>query len=79
MARLGDFLRRSRGRSGLSQGDVARTMGVERPTVSQWEAGLYRPSLDKLPALVSAYQLTDDERAELSSILLGDSASVGAA
>lgn len=44
----------ARGRAGLSQSDVGRTLGVTRAAVSQWESGLTVPGIDRLPGLAEA-------------------------
>jgi len=38
-----DLRRHLRERAGISQADVARALGVARPTISRWEAGARSP------------------------------------
>ena len=47
-----DLLLRHRGRTGLSQRDLAARLGAGRRTVQEWEAGLSHPSAERLQALV---------------------------
>src|ERR671934_255334 len=47
-----DLLLRHRGRTGLSQRDLAARLGAGRRTVQDWEAGLSHPSAERLQALV---------------------------
>jgi WD40 repeat protein/transcriptional regulator with XRE-family HTH domain len=46
------LLLRHRGRTGLSQRDLADRMGAGRRTVQDWEAGLNHPSAERLQALI---------------------------
>ena len=48
-------MRVARENAGLSQGQVARLLGVHRPTISQIEAGQRRVSADELPKLAKLY------------------------
>jgi transcriptional regulator with XRE-family HTH domain len=54
-ARLGLALRAAREARGLSQGQVARRLGVHRPTVSEWEAGRTRVDALQLADLCALY------------------------
>src|SRR5919204_6180501 len=47
-----DLLLRHRGRTGLSQRDLAARLGAGRRTVQEWEAGLSHPNADRLRALI---------------------------
>src|SRR5919204_4192820 len=47
-----DLLLRHRGRTGLSQRDLAARLGAGRRTVQDWEAGLSHPSAERLQALI---------------------------
>ena len=49
--RLGKRIRAARKRLGFSQPQLASLLGVSQVTISQWERGLIRPSLDKLEPL----------------------------
>jgi transcriptional regulator with XRE-family HTH domain len=47
-----DLLLRHRGRTGLSQRDLAARMGVGRRTVQDWEAGIKHPTAQRLQTLI---------------------------
>src|ERR671934_780236 len=47
-----DLLLRHRGRTGLSQRDLAARLGAGRRTVQDWEAGANHPSAERLQALI---------------------------
>ncbi|MCO1657836.1 helix-turn-helix domain-containing protein [Pseudonocardia humida] len=51
---LSAAIRRLRGDRGLSQRQVAEAVGVERPTVTQWESGRFTPAADTLRRLDEA-------------------------
>ncbi|MGB3976338.1 MAG: helix-turn-helix transcriptional regulator [bacterium] len=58
-------LRAARENAGLSQGQVARLLGYNRPTITEMEAGRRRISADELPKFARVYGvsvswLTDD-------------------
>lgn len=42
---LGDILRRARTRQGLTQRALAKRMNITHSSISQWEAGITRPSI----------------------------------
>ena len=48
-------LRSAREMAGLSQGQVARLLGIHRPSVSEMEAGRRRVSADELRQLAELY------------------------
>ncbi len=48
-------LRAAREQAGLSQGQVARLLGLQRPTVSEIEAGRRRVSAEELSRFTKAY------------------------
>ena len=50
--RFSGLLLRHRGRTGLTQRELAGRLGVSRRTVQEWEAGLNHPSADRLQALI---------------------------
>ena len=71
---LAERLRIAREQAGLSQGQVARLLGLHRPSVSEIEAGRRKVSADELVALARIYGVssawltgeedaTDDETA----------------
>src|SRR5919199_6916478 len=47
-----DLLLRHRGRTGLSQRDLAARLGAGRRTLQEWEAGLSHPTAELLRALI---------------------------
>src|SRR5690349_16740111 len=51
-------LRQARELAGLSQGQVARLMGVHRPTISEIEAGRRRVSADELQEMAKLYDIS---------------------
>ena len=48
-----DLLLRHRGRSGLSQRDLAARLGVGRRTIQDWEAGSKHPTAERLQKLIA--------------------------
>ena len=60
-------IRELRERAGLSQAELARRMGVKRPSVIQWELGQSYPTADKLPRLAEVLACTVDELYEKST------------
>lgn len=57
----GERLKRARERARLTQKEVAEAIGVTEQSVSQWELGKTRPSLDKIPALARLFNLSESE------------------
>lgn len=55
---LADRLREARRLSGLSQGQVAKRMGLHRPSISEIEAGNRRVSADELKQLAELYDVS---------------------
>ena len=51
-------LREARKLAGISQGNVARIMGLHRPTVSEIEAGNRRVSANELARLAEVYDVS---------------------
>jgi transcriptional regulator with XRE-family HTH domain len=51
-------LRAAREQAGLTQGQVAKMMGVHRPTISEMEAGGRRVRAEELPQLAKIYRVT---------------------
>src|SRR5437667_10414781 len=49
-----DLLLRHRGRTGLTQLELAGRVGAGRRTVQDWEAGINHPSVQLLKALIQA-------------------------
>src|SRR6266851_554872 len=48
-----DLLLRLRGRTGLTQGQLAQRLGVSRRSVQDWEAGANHPAAQRLQALIT--------------------------
>src|SRR5712691_13367135 len=46
------LLLRHRGRTGLTQRDLATRLGTSRRSVQDWESGAYYPSAERLEALI---------------------------
>lgn len=56
---IGDRIRTARRRLNLTQGQLAKMVGVEQSTVSGWETDpVRRPSRDLVPALAKALKVT---------------------
>ncbi len=54
---IAERLRTARKMAGLSQGQVARELGLHRPSVSETEAGRRRVSVEELGRLAELYQV----------------------
>lgn len=59
-AQISARLRTAREAAGLSQGQVAKLMGLHRPTISEIEAGRRRVSADELTQLAEIYGTSTD-------------------
>jgi transcriptional regulator with XRE-family HTH domain len=59
--KLGDNLKRLRTEKGLSQSDIADSLGVSRGFVSLIENGKRNPTLSTITRLASAVGVTSDE------------------
>lgn len=59
--KLGDNLKRIRTEKGLSQTDIAKSLGVSRGFVSNIENGKRNPTLSTITRLASAVGVTTDE------------------
>lgn len=59
--KLGDNLKRIRTEKGLSQTDIAKSLGVSRGFVSNIENGKRNPTLSTITRLASAVSVTTDE------------------
>lgn len=55
--RLGWWLTQARAYEGKSQGEVASQLGLTGPTLSRWEAGERRVSIESLKRLSDMYGL----------------------
>lgn len=57
---MNNRLKNSRLKLNYSQKYVAMTIGVAKPTVSQWESGVKRPTIENLISLASLYETSID-------------------
>ncbi|RYG35748.1 transcriptional regulator [bacterium] len=64
----GGVLRTIRERRGMSQGELARRVGVSQATVSRWESGDDAPSAENIHALGFALGVTAEETLALASV-----------
>lgn len=55
---VGTRLREARNMAGLSQGQVAKIMGMHRPTISEIEAGNRRVAVEELTKFAEIYDVT---------------------
>ena len=58
---LANKLLELRKKKGLSQEEVADTLGVSRQTVSKWETGQSTPDFDKIQPLCELYEISTNE------------------
>ena len=70
MPAIANRLRLAREQAGLSQGQVAKQLGMHRPTISEIEAGRRRVSADELATFARLYDVSTtwlmDEQSEMS-------------
>jgi len=59
--KLGNNLKRIRTKKGITQGDIARSLGVSRGFVSNIENGKTNPTLATIARLANAIRVTSDE------------------
>lgn len=57
---LGERLKAEREKKGVSQNDIAKTLGVAQPTISKYELGIKQPSNGALIALADYFGVTID-------------------
>lgn len=57
---IADRIQSLRKRQGLSQEELADSVGVSRQAVSKWESGQSMPDLEKIIALSEFFQVTTD-------------------
>lgn len=57
---VSDRLREAREAAGLSQGQVARKLGMHRPTISEIEAGRRKVSAEELELFASTYNVSSE-------------------
>ena len=53
--RIGERLRAAREAAGLTQGQIAKKLGIHRPSISEVEAGRRRVSAEELAQMANAY------------------------
>ena len=58
MTTLAERLRLAREQAGLSQGQVAKMLGMHRPTISEIEKGGRKVKAEELPLFADAYGVT---------------------
>ena len=51
----------ARQQQGITQGNLAKLIGVERSTVSKWETGKSNPRVEMLPKLADMLKCTVDD------------------
>jgi transcriptional regulator with XRE-family HTH domain len=59
--KLGNNLKRIRNKKAITQGDIARSLGVSRGFVSNIENGKTNPTLATIARLANAIGVTSDE------------------
>jgi transcriptional regulator with XRE-family HTH domain len=64
---LGAKIRAARRTAGFSQAELAELMGVQQSSISQWERGHTRPSLEHLVPLATALGTSLDELLDRTS------------
>ena len=55
---IGDRIKQARNLAGLSQGQVAKLMGLHRPTISEMEAGNRKVSADEIVRLSELFDVS---------------------
>lgn len=58
---LSERIQRERSRSGLTQEELARRLGVSKAAVSKWECGQSMPDISLLPKIASLFSITMDQ------------------
>jgi transcriptional regulator with XRE-family HTH domain len=69
MQAVGMYLQERRQAAGLTQEDVAGTLGVRSKTVSDWEAGRYVPNFERMARLA---RIIGAEMERITRIFLGE-------
>lgn len=65
--RISDNLKKEIETSGKSKSDIAKAIGVSKPTVSQYLSGRIQPSLSTLSKLCSYLECSADEILEVKN------------
>lgn len=63
---IGARIRKFREQAGLSQIEFAEKIGVSNARVHNWEKGINRPDVDKLPLICSVLNIRADEILDIS-------------
>lgn len=58
---LSERIQRERSRSGFTQEELARRLGVSKAAVSKWECGQSMPDISLLPKIASLFSITIDQ------------------
>ncbi len=61
MENIGTFIAALRKSRGLTQQDVANSLGVSDKTISKWECGNGLPDITAIPAIAELFEVTADE------------------
>lgn len=69
---LNEKIRALRELSGMTQAELAERTGVSEKVVSKWECGESKPSVEVLPSLADAFDISIDEMFEHHHDLRGD-------
>jgi transcriptional regulator with XRE-family HTH domain len=65
-SRIGDYFRDRRVAAGLTQADVANSLGLSTGQfISNWERGVSMPPMDYLPRLVKLYRMSKSELVQI--------------
>lgn len=51
------YLKNLREQNYMSQGDLAKAIGVSRQCISKWELGINEPKIDKLVAIGNVFNI----------------------
>ena len=60
LVRLGNRLKRTRARAGLTQSAIAQELGVTAQTVRNWEAGRHEPPPEAIKKLADRYEVSEE-------------------
>jgi DNA-binding XRE family transcriptional regulator len=61
---------------GMTQEDLAETLGVERSTIGRWEAGRHRPALHLRPRLAKLLEITPNELSDMLGVITDEQPAV---
>ena len=57
---MGERLKEARQKSGMTQREAARLIGVSMSRIADWEAGNTKPRIEKLPLIAWVYNVSLD-------------------